>query len=167
MGIRRTFPLFYLTLLFVTGAFTGCTSSPPEPINPRTEWLDFSDQRARYSIKYPAKYRLVPRGNGEVAFRGADNKIAYQVNIATFEEAKKRGLWVVTEPIGTTYISGGFTSHRYVYDHWDGPNKEHRVAFVLERDGRMLGLEFPIDAKNTEGVLDEGQQAVLISFTIL
>ncbi len=154
-------------LMFSISFFVSCSSAPPEPIDAKGDWLDYSDQRAGYRVKYPAKYRLVPRGNGEVAFRGPDNKIAYQINIATFEEAKKRGLWVVTEPIGTTYVSGGFTSHRYVYDHYDGLSKEHRVAFVLDRKGKMLALEFHIADKNTEGSLDAGQEEVLKSFTVL
>jgi hypothetical protein len=31
----------------------------------------------------------------------------------------------------------------------------------------MVGLEFRLDKSNDDGVLDEGQQAVLNSFTIL
>lgn len=147
--------------------FAGCSSSLPEPINPKTEWLDYSDQRAGYAIKYPAKHRLVPGGNGEVAFRGPDSRIAYRITIASFEEAKRRKLWVQTEPVGTTYVSGGFTSHRYVYDFKEGMKSERRVAFVLDRDEKMLALEFPIAKNNSEGTLDEGQTEVLKSFIIL
>lgn len=145
---------------------TACSTPSPTPIDPKSEWLDFSDARAGYSIKYPATYRIVPGGNSEVGFRGPDKRIAYKITYATYDEARKRGLWVTTEPIGTTYVSGGITSHRYVYDYWDFPRKEHRVAFVIERKEKMLALEIPIAPGNSEGTLDEGQQAVLASFIL-
>jgi hypothetical protein len=167
MTLRQVPICSAIFLLLTTLSFTACSSSPPEPINARGDWLDYADQRAGYSIKYPAKYRLVPGGNGEVAFRGEDKKIAYRISIATFDEAKKRGLWVSTEPIGTTYVSGGFTAHRYVYSVLDGTSKEHRAAFVLDREGKMLALEFHIAGNNSEGTLDDGQMEVLKSFTIL
>jgi len=156
-----------MAVLFLTFSLIACSASPPVPIDAKGDWLDYSDSRLGYSIKYPGNFRLVPKGSGEIGFRGPDNKVAYRMTVATFDEAKKRGLWVTTEPIGTTYVSGGITSHRYVYDYQIGMKKEHRVAFVVDREGKMLALEFHIASNNTEGTLDQGQTEVLQSFILL
>jgi len=41
------------------------------------------------------------------------------------------------------------------------------LAYVIEREEMMLALEFRIDNRNVDGILDQGQKEVLKSFTIL
>jgi hypothetical protein len=153
-------------ILGVTLILAGCGAKGPAPIDPNSDWVNYSEGRVGYSFKYPANYNLVPSGNGEIAVRGKDHRIAFRVCFVTEAEAKKRGLWVTTEPLDELNLSN-HTVRRYVYDHWDGPTYSHTVAYVATLDtGKMIGLEFCLDRSNTPGRLDEGQTKVLESFTI-
>jgi len=157
-----------IAVAIVTSLLVGCGAKGPAPIDPKkTEWLDYSDTRIGFAIKYPATYNFEPKGGGEIWVIGPDKKLAYRVCYVTYEEAKKRGLWVQTEPVGNEYISNGRTSHKYVYKYGNAFTFSRTAAYVIEREGKMLALEIRLDRNNEAGTLDPGQEEVLRTFTIL
>lgn len=166
---HKLFTLFILFILFfLFPLLSGCGSKAPAPIDPKkTEWLEYYDARYGYALKYPATYMIVPMGNGEVGIKGTDKRLAYRISHVDLETAKKRKLWVTTEPVGTVYISGGHIAHHYVYNQRDGLTYTRMAAYVVEREGKMLAIEFAIAAGNEAGTLDPGQEEALKSFILL
>jgi len=168
MKYQKQFLVQVCSIVLLAVFLAGCGKKAPASIDPKkTEWLDYSDVRTGYALKYPATYNIEPKGSGEIAVIGADKRVAYRVCYVDYETAKKRGLWVLTEPVATEYISGGRISHKYVYDYGNKLNYARTVAYVIEREGKMLALEFRLDSRNGEGILDPGQEEVLKSFIIL
>lgn len=54
---------------------------------------------------------------------------------------------------------GGRTAHKYVYRHDDFNIYRPMVAFVVEHDGKQLGIEFPMQ----DAPLDPVRQRILDS----
>lgn len=141
-------------------AVAGCESTPPELPDPASvSWITYTNPVLGYSVDVPSSFvRQENSRNPSVLFR-YDGFPVVAVNFVSREEGKKRGLWVGKEPAGTIHL-GNRDGKRYVYRHYDGPSYMRTMSYVVEHQGKYLGLEFRTGNEEPDTV----QSRILASF---
>ena len=151
----------WLTLCFVLAApLASCKSSPPAwPAAQDVHWSTYTREDVGFSLEHPDTFR--PEQNGDDTVFYNNGFPSFRVLLVDAPAAKRRGLWVVSQPLETVTVAGQ-PAQRYVYDHGDFVTYTPTVAYVLPQYDKQLGIEFRTDGTT----LNATAQHMLDSFRL-
>lgn len=157
---------FIPTACFLLGAlalvFAGCQDRAPglPPMDTLT-WKTFSNPVSGYRMEIPTVFSPQSgHGDRDTLFRYEGFPLL-AVNFTDEAEARQRGLWATSDPVGTAEIAGR-KAELYRYRHYDGPSFMTTVSYVVEYRGRYLAFEF----RTEDPVLGAIQQRIIDSIRL-
>ena len=147
-----------LIAFVIAGSLPACHGTPPpSPDAESVRWATYTDETVGFSLDYPDVYTVTGQ-SGSVRMRH-DGYPVISIALETEQGARRRGLWSKHDPVGEIEL-GGRDGKRYVYHHYDGPFSMRTVSYVVEHDGKYLGLEFRTALDQPDAV----QRHILDSF---
>ncbi len=149
-----------LGITIVALILAGCKSTPPAwPRAADVRWSTYTRTDVGFSVAVPETFRSEQNGDDTVFY--ASGFPIFRVLWVDEEAARRRGLWVVSQPVETVTVAGQ-PAQRYVYDHGDFVTYTPTIAYVLPWHGKQLGIEFRIDGD----ALNDTAQHMLDSFRL-
>lgn len=158
--VRRWAGPLAAALLLLAGC--GRDTPPPNPESASVRWQTYTDPRLGFSFEHPDVFEVSNDREGRGLILRYDGYPVVSVGHYSESEADSRGLWAGREPQGAIRL-GGRPGVRYVYDHSEVLSSMRTVSYVVEHDGKFLGLEFRTDLDRPDAV----QQHMLDSFRFL
>ena len=130
----------------------ACNTTPATPPNTTdAEWQTYHNERAAYSLRYPADYALErDRDELDVRLRWQDAPII-NISFANKEQSKEHGLWARHEPVGEIAL-GGKKGLKYIYNHCDGPFCMRTISYVVAHKGGYIGLAFRTEERDLPAI---------------
>ena len=132
------------------------TTAPMLPSAADLQWTSFHSERLGITLEIPKEF-VAQEYDGDLFFRYADH-LALRITLSTPEEARRRGLWPSSPPVGNVTVAGQ-SAVEYFYDHYDGPIYDHYVAFVFAHRGQSLAIAF----HSEQNELNSTQQRIVDS----
>ncbi len=151
----------FLQYTMVAVLALGCRQPVPPQLDPELTALEkYHSYDLGISISHPARYRVVEDRNSLILSDGG--LTAIRVTLASRAEARNRGLWAHSDPVGNVGF-GSTTGEFYRYRHWDGPSWVPTLAYVVDHRGLELGVEFRTLAQEFDAVHRQVLQSLELS----
>ncbi len=122
------------------------------------DWKTYENSTLGYHFKYPATHTVATNGDVVLVY-GSDTSTLAKVTHRLDAVDGSLTTWYDTTPVADAKL-GDVNGKRFEYRYCDGPScGPETVAFVVQRNGKLLGLEFPGDKQ-----LSATEQAIYDSF---
>ena len=145
-------------VLFVV-FLAGCGTSATIYTDPGAlTWTQYASTELGYTLDYPTVFTLDEQVGGSQVMVKDGRRPVILVRFVDEAEAKSRGLWVGSEPVGEITL-GGVAGKQYIYTHSDFLVGDRTVAYVIPYHDKFLGLEFRLP-----GELGPVEKQILASF---
>ena len=125
-----------------------------------SKWKTYTSTSLAYSFRYPEFYIATAASDGTVVVKNPAGRIVVDTRYRIDAVDGLLSYWFDTTPVGDAKL-GNRAGKKFIYKYCDGPScGEDTVAFVVQHQGKLLGLEFVGDKE-----MSSTEQIILSTFT--